>query len=708
MTGMHRRSRQTWERPAASGWKQGAAWVVFSCLGCVVVSCHWDEPATQEALPFFGPEDVEISLGVKGIYHGAPRSQLRLRFHNHGADFRGELLVRGLVTSSSLMPGATPPTGFGAAPGTELLFDPIAYHLDAELPSNTVREFVLPVCAEGWEEIQVDLRQGDYDTQFRSAPLQVIPTPLSMLVVGTSIPDLRHLETTVTDCFRQSQWNARPPARCSPTTVDPRELPPLACGYGGFHAVVLYGTGLAGEPPERIQALETWVRRGGSLLIFPGKEWDSGPAPELLELAGVRRSPESQPDALVERLPLSKSPPYVTALERRDGGSESAVPRDGGLYFERRLGCGVVTTSAVTPTAGIFPAEDGAPLLYGWLKRALLRGVSVQANPEPALTVWDDSALNLLQKRTGLRVPPATSLAIALLTYVLVGIALPAVYCKRRGRPEWTFVWIVVVAGLTSFGIYRYGLLAFGEEAKLQELSLARLHADGSGAEVSSFVGLTSPSQDHLSPQSGRAETAVGPLVDGFAQTMRTMRWLGLSNPELLRGREIAVDAAGRALYRPVVLRPNSLESFRVEYSLPAQEIVSVKTDESDGTVHVRNRSSEPLLALASSGGRLRLRETLEPGEELAVSQVTLKNYLEIRPGKRWRHSEFRDVEDLAGALVSWNRKEYYLPSVSPDHHDELPGALLLVTKETLFPLRIEGYKHRGESLLLLELPPTR
>ena len=667
------------------------SWVV-SCLVSCLASCDRARQPTQQELPYFGPEDVKMSLGVADVYYGALKSQLRLRLHNRGADFRGEILVRGLLTPLSTAPGAAPPSGMGPGVGVEPLFDPVSYRLETELPRDTNREFSFPVCANGWEEIQVDLLQGEYETLFRSPPLSATPTRLSVLVIGTTSPNLRHLESRLEDSFGPRAA----PGSVAFTVVHPRELPPLACGYTGFQAVVLYDTSLRGESPESFEALEGWVRRGGTLIIFPGNEWDSSAAPQLLELAGVApvQGVNASMDGLVKRLSLPSSNVSIATLEPR-----GAVVRNEGLYYERRLGCGVVRTSAVTPVGPVFPDEPEAPALYGWLKGSLLRGLSPAASPDRNLASWDESALDYLQRRAGLRVPSASTLASLLLTYFVCGLLIPAAYFKRRGRREWTFVCVVAAAVLTSFGIYRFGVLTYGQQAKVGEISLARLHADGRGAEVTTFLGVTSPRRDRFSPQSGRSPTPVGPLLDAFAQPLHTLRWNAVVRPELLRGREIAIDG-GRTHHLPISLRPNSLESFRVEYCLVEQDILSVEPDAEDGAVRVTNHSSHPIDAFAMFEGSIRLEERIPSRSTLTLSLAELRNR-----GQEVRLNERRTAKGLVRNLARWSNNATRLHA---DLQSELPGTLFLISQERVFPMEIEDYERTGECVFVVELPPAR
>ena len=80
-----------------------------------------------------------------------------------------------------------------------------------------------------------------------------------------------------------------------------------------------------------------------------------------------------------------------------------------------------------------------------------------------------------------------------LLLYVVFGFIVPSVVFRRMGRPEWTFVFssLVAIAGVVA--VYRYGVFQSGDELIVAELSVARAHADGRAAEVTSFVALQAP-----------------------------------------------------------------------------------------------------------------------------------------------------------------------------------------------------------------------
>jgi hypothetical protein len=211
----------------------------------------------EGALPSIDGGDVRFDVGLAGVVDEGCWNLFRMVVRNGGADFHGELEVRGVVEDAGGKRN-----------------DPVSYRMALEVPGGpgAPREVAFPVRPEGWSEVVVTLRQAGYARAFRSAVTAAETGKLRVLVITEKMRDLGALEKHIATNIKSEAEEESPALALEPQL---RVLPPGGCSsiaeaYDPFQAILLHGTALADAPEGSIEALTGWVKNGGTLIAFAG------------------------------------------------------------------------------------------------------------------------------------------------------------------------------------------------------------------------------------------------------------------------------------------------------------------------------------------------------------------------------------------------------------------------------------------------------
>jgi hypothetical protein len=161
--------------------------------------------------------------------------------------------------------------------------------------------------------------------------------------------------------------------------------------------------------------------------------------------------------------------------------------------------------------------------------------------------------------------------------YVLFVFLLPAFIFKRLRRREWTYLAVILGAGLATLGIYRWGLLSGLDGPELEEVTILRIHGDGKAAEATTFVGLISPGYRTIGDLPGAPE-GEHPLSNVLPQPLRGEIQVGYrsSRPIPVSGTTLVVDPALHLRLPRLTLKPNGMRCLRYDYRAPVDHLIQV------------------------------------------------------------------------------------------------------------------------------------
>lgn len=607
--------------------------IVLLSIPALLLSC--EESGRR---PQFLAEDTRVELGLGGAHVENGWNTLFVELRNRGATFDGTIEIVGGVSGTS---------------GALIEPDAVTYRTRIEIPEGERRRLTVPVRAQDWSQVTIRYHQErrnrrtrfDFAHRFELPPVK--PTATHVLAVGNRPPDFGRLAREIEDSHHPAPPNAPlgvVDLRCKVTRLAPARLPSHWSAYHPFQLILLYDTTLIDAPLGAVEAIASWVARGGSLVVFPGPASASGVPPKLSELLNAKagRPLGVPPERVLRALAATELDGYYRPWQPGPGARESDI----GLSVVSRHGAGTVTTFNFTPAGTTFPGSKEAPGLYTDLAPAIVRGRSSAGNPGASLRTIEGLIASKLFEISSFQTPAGVVVAVGLGLYLTFGFFVPHAIFKRRRRRELTFVFVVVTAALATGAVYRYGVLNIGDRTEVVEINVMRLHPEARSAELTSFVGLLSPR--HVSFDLLQEPSGPRPIGE-FTRSALPLRGDLFSDYRLQKLQTdpttVHVDRRGRVRLEEIALRPNAIRCFRVDDRIASQEIVAVSYTRSGedkiSGVTVRNDGGQPLFGMVIDGWECASLGWLRPGEERDCLSVleTEKTDLEALQ-LSWLHQE--------------------------------------------------------------------
>ena len=270
------------------------------------------------------------------------------------------------------------------------------------------------------------------------------------------------------------------PLRAALVRVD--ELPPLPESWIGLDTLIWHD---AGPPDDHLgDAIMTWVRRGGHLVLTPpamAQPWGAGSGP-LSEAAGLDTvsSLGTMPTVEIQRLfdtPIEGTGPTIVDLPTTSPWQTVLTARHGApLVARRSLGHGHVTAVAIDPsrraldtlsTADNFPVSVGMRAFWGPVlgRRDLVVPTDVtlvkaedrlrKMNAHRGRPVTNAAMLPWLDRQLSV----SSRILVVLLCTAIWAVVVPVVLwmrLRRSARTRWlwpTFAGLSVAASACAWGI---------------------------------------------------------------------------------------------------------------------------------------------------------------------------------------------------------------------------------------------------------------
>ena len=509
---------------------------------------------------------------------------------------------------------------------------PVTYAAAVALPSGSRKRLPVYVLPNNYSrELEVHLvdRTGSAESPLLTATVAVDPLPNISYLAGMVGGERGAISFAANASLGQLE------RRVVLADIALPELPERVEGLNSFDALIFNNVEAATLTPAQSAALQSWVGRGGRLIVGGGATAQETLAnlPEALQFVSVQDIIDVQevPDlALFAQSDAIEAPgPFTLAQAQIHTGDILAHAGDTPLLTESRFGSGYVNFVALDLAGAPFNAWTGAPAF--WSK--LLDRDASYANWLPP----DMSMRQMLADRLGyslsnlpsLDLPSIRSLSLLLLLYILLVGPVNYFLLRRMHKLHWAWATIPLLTILFSAGAFGLGYSLRGNDLILNKIAIVDPLPDGA-ANVTSFMGLFSPTQ-----QSYEIDVDGNGLVSPMTQNIAPM---GISGPGAT---ELTIRQGTPAHLSGLAVNQWSMQSFMTEsYVADFGELAGefyLQGERLNG--RIRNQTNYMLSdVVAVAGTQFKRLGELAPGQEMDVEfNGTEPQFINTGSGLSWQ-----------------------------------------------------------------------
>lgn len=483
--------------------------------------------------------------------------------------------------------------------------DDLVYNAPISLPTQSDKRVTLYVSVPRSARTPVvELRDGDgrlLVEQALSGLVRLPPDNLLYGVVSSDVGEFTFLERIV---------GRRSVAKVAFLELD--QLPETAVVWSSLDVLVFNDVDTGQLSSAQLDALKAWISNGGQLVVTGGAGWQKTvtAVADLLPVTVTDTQTVDDLSALSDAvgIPFRDAGPYlVTTSSLRNGEllyRQDTLP----LLASQTLGRGQVYFLALDPQSAPLIDWDGSDLIWERIATAV-------SSPSPWTYPLGNTyaAIEVVSTLPSLALPPVWQLLLFLLAYIFVVGPLNYFILKRRRQLERAWLTIPVIIVLFSGFTYVMGFRQRGQEAIINQVSVALSQAGADEANVQTLLGLYSPRRstyDLTLP----ADVVARPFDTSFGtfDGIPNMNGISLGNELVID--DLRVDVGG-------------MEAFTVQSYQPALSVdgqVSLETR--DGTVRlvgtVQNNSDTRLTttSLLVSGMVFAVGD-LAPGQSKSIDE---------------------------------------------------------------------------------------
>ena len=455
--------------------------------------------------------------------------------------------------------------------GSVATADKVVYNTLISLPTQSNKQVTLYVYLPQFTgNVTIELHDADGRLLATAASNKLTQLATDGVLYGIVTPSPGSLD------YLQDVTGQRSEAAVAYLSLD--ELPDAPSAWNALDVLVFHDVDTAQLSGTQQEALDAWVDMGGQLVVVGSPNWQKTAVPLADRLPVSLIGSESIADlpALSTAVgqPFRDPGPYLVATSSLRSG-ELLLHQDGlPLLARQAQGRGAAYFLALDPTLAPLVDWDGSPLLWAEI-----------ANRLPQLSPWADGVRNVYAANTAvsslpsLALPSVLQLVFYLLLYIIVIGPVNYLVLKRRNRRELAWATIPALVVLFSGIAYLTGFQLKGNEAIVNQMSVAIGAVNSDNLQVQSILGLYSPRRhtyDIVLPPSAMAR----PLTGGFGDAPTVEAITRGSNLTLTN---VRVDVSG-------------IESFLVDSVQPSpavsgQAALNVRDGNLELAATVRNES---------------------------------------------------------------------------------------------------------------------
>jgi hypothetical protein len=403
---------------------------------------------------------IDVSAGYEGTYRIGEWFPVSIDVSNNGPDASGVLEWN--------------------FPGQD---DEQVFRQQIDLPRGSRKRITLSVYAErNPRNGQVRFLSGQTVLATQDVKLTAVDDTVFLIGVVSGDPALLNsLDTLQFDGFSDA----------SVQHIDAAELPDHVAPLRSLNALFLQDVDSAALSSAQRDAIALWVSLGGQLVVGGGVGGHTTAA-GLADLLPAQVSDAVAPgdlaplaDLVGAAEPLRAPDTPLSQVQPRPNAEQA--PPGAGLLYRWRYGAGVASFSTFNLAS-----------LRGWTGEPALWGAMLAYQEPPAAGA--DSRLggvDLLDRRVlqlrPLSLPPANTLLIFLLGYILIIGPLNYLVLRRLRRLEWAWLTIPLIVLLFACGLYLVGSVLRGGQTQFYQAAVVQGAERQGRANATAFVGLFSP-----------------------------------------------------------------------------------------------------------------------------------------------------------------------------------------------------------------------
>jgi hypothetical protein len=440
---------------------------------------------------FAAPVELRAYPALEGYYKYGEWLPIWVEIDNNGGDTRGEIRVP-----------------ISCSGGRDAKF--CVFTAPVELPAGARKRTMLYVLPNNFSrQLQVELVSGT--ETLAAQKISVNPQPNIAYLTGIIAPERGALSTL--------QTIEIPGAKRPHEVIDLKlaDLPEKYEGLRSLDLIVLNDTDTSSITPAQAAALESWVRRGGRLVVGGGANAQntlSGLPASLVpvafqEIREVQQLPGLESwvsvgtngtrPAISEATPIRVPGPFVAGIvaaasSSASTGNQLASQDDLPLIWEWAQDQGRVNFVALDLSAAPFDAWNGTRDFW---EKLVARTAIYPASAPPDVSARQQFASSMpypLSNLPMLDLPSARGLALLLGIYIL--LVGPVNYLVLRKQNKYHLAWLTIPAITLVFSAAAFGIgyALHGSDIFVNKIAIIQLEPSGT-AQVDSFIGLFSPAQ---------------------------------------------------------------------------------------------------------------------------------------------------------------------------------------------------------------------
>ncbi|MEZ4708665.1 MAG: hypothetical protein R3A44_15765 [Caldilineaceae bacterium] len=490
---------------------------------------------------------------------------------------------------------------------------PVTYAAPVALPTGSRKRLPIYVLPNNFSrEIEVHLvdRAGSADSPLLVAAVKVEPLPNISYLAGV-VASERGAISFAANALSQFERDV------VLVDVPPAELPERVEGLSSFDALILNNVAAGALTPAQQDVLQSWVGRGGRLIIGGGaaaQETLSNlpDALQFVSLLGISEVNETPGLAdFAQNDAIAAPGPFTLAQVQVVSGEKLAGADDAPLLVEARFGSGYVNFVALDLAGAPFSAWTGTT---GFWNKLLSPNAEYANWLPPDVSVRQMRADRLaypLSNLPSLDLPSIRSLALLLLLYILLVGPVNYFLLRRLRKLHWAWGTIPLLTILFSAGAFGLGYSLRGNDLILNKIAIVD-PLPGGAANVTSFMGLFSPAQ-----QSYEIEVDGSGLVSPMTQNVAPM---GVNGPGAAA--ELTIRQGAPVHLSGLAVNQWSMQSFMTEsYVADFGELSGEFHLQGDRlTGRIRNRTGYALSdVVAVAGAQFKALGELAPNQEVVV-----------------------------------------------------------------------------------------
>ncbi len=569
-------------------------WMIFASLLLGLWGCQGENlPAAKGKLI---KESIKVSIGTGGISTAGRWNLVRVEARAEKGLFRGIIRVQGKNTEHET---------------NSRVFE----------VAHEAQVFELPILVRSTSRVDVSISSYS-GIPIHSESLNVGPDPneLTTLVVHGQEVRKSNLEPLVPSWFKiQNGFNRT----YKESDVLVSKLPQHWLGYDCIDTVILDGVTLLDASPLAQTALERWIKMGGVVIVMPGGKWATQLPKKALNLFGMVKQPE------------------FNVIDNDNKNSENEDNQNGKTYtltfsfheqvikdpilpvYMHNLGAGRVyilegTVGKNFPSL-VRSSDPSKEALNVNVWEAIYKDSMrrfYQRGHRSDLKFLEPRALGVLHSWTSFSYPEVASIATFILVYLGVGFCFVALILKRFHKMEWTYAVTIVFAIVSSFGIYRFGLLSAIKAQSVNTITVGEIWEDGRTATTTTFCGVESPRRTTLELD---WDTTQG--VEVLGSQPKTLSYGGVESPQQLPRTAIEYKFEQGQLKVPELsLLANSTRFFRLDGVTDLGDGISI---ERGNTLRIKNVKAPHIELWEIESRGFRKIKDLRRGEEFVDNQAS-------------------------------------------------------------------------------------